>query len=133
MDTDSQIKNKDCFPELGGVTRKVIGVLFDVYNELGYGYQEKLYYNAIKVRLLEKGLKVQEQLFCKIMAFGKPIGHFYLDFLIDDSVVLELKVANGVYAKHIKQVLNYLKANNLKLGIIGVFTKTGVEIKRVAN
>ena len=109
------------------------GVVFETYNELGFGYQEKYYYRAIKNRLVEKGLKVQEQLVAPLVSAGKSIGRYYLDFLIDNKIVLELKVANQVYPKHLKQVLGYLKANNLKLGILAVFTKDGVIIKRIIN
>ena len=115
------------------LTYKVIGALYDTYNELGFGYQEKYYYRAIKLKLQEKGLKVKEQLLARITASGKIIGRYFLDFLVDDLLVLEIKVANAVYSKHIKQVLGYLKANALKLGIVAVFTKQGVIIKRVIN
>jgi GxxExxY protein len=115
------------------ITHIVIGILFEVYNEIGYGYQEKHYYRAIKNKLIEKGFAVEDQLYCKLLASGKQIGSFYLDFLIANRVVLELKVANGLYSAHVKQVINYLKEKNLRIGIIGVFTKSGVIIKRIAN
>jgi GxxExxY protein len=111
----------------------IIGVLFDVYNELGYGYQEKYYYRAVKNKLAEKGLVIKEQLLTPLTIGGKSIGRYYLDFLINGKVVLELKVANQIYPKHIKQVLGYLKANHLRVGIIGAFTKDGVLLKRVIN
>ncbi len=117
-------------------TSKIIKVLYDTYNELGFGYQEKYYYRAIKLKLTALGFKVQEQLLTKILVKGKIIGRYFLDFLIDDGkdkVVLELKVADQVYPQHIRQVLGYLTANKLKLGIIGVFTTQGVKIKRVIN
>lgn len=117
-------------------TGKIIKVLFDTYNELGFGYQEKYYYRAIRLKLLALGLAVQEQLLTKIVVEGKIIGRYFLDFLVSDannSVVLELKVADQVYPQHIRQVLGYLKANDLKLGLIGVFTTQGVKIKRVIN
>jgi len=112
---------------------KVVGVVFDVYNELGFGYQEKYYYRTIKNKLLSLGLDVKEQLLAKLISENKPIGRYFLDFLIDNKLVLELKVANQVYPKHVKQVLGYLKANSLKLGIIAVFCRDGVIIKRVLN
>ena len=118
------------------LTHLIISALFEAYNEMGYGYQEKHYYRAILAKLIEKGLKVQEQLLCRIVISGKIIGRYYLDFLVANDlgkVVLEIKVANAVYPQHIKQVLNYLKANNLKLGLIGVISKSGVIIKRVIN
>ena len=117
-------------------TGKIIKVLFDTYNELGFGYQEKYYYRAIKLKLLVLGLNVQEQLLTRIIVEGKIIGRYFLDFLVSDAnnkVVLELKVADQVYPQHIRQVLGYLKANDLKLGLVGVFTTQGVKIKRVIN
>ncbi len=120
-------------PELSG---SVIKTLFEVYNELGFGYQEKYYYRAIKQKLLALGYKVSEQLLTKIIVSGAVIGRYFLDFLISDGknfIVLELKVAEDVYPKHIHQVLGYLKANNLKLGIIGIFSTHGVIVKRVIN
>jgi GxxExxY protein len=110
--------------------------LFGTYNELGFGYQEKYYYRAIRLKLLALGLSVQEQLLTRIEVEGKIIGRYFLDFLVSDAnntVVLELKVADQVYPQHIRQVLGYLKANNLKPGLIGVFTTQGVKIKRVIN
>jgi GxxExxY protein len=108
-------------------------VLYSIYNELGFGYQEKHYYRGIKIKLLEKGFKVDEQLGCAIEISGKIIGRYYLVFLISDEIVLVIKVADLVYPQHIKQVLGYLKAKNLKLGLIGVISKNGVIIKRVIN
>lgn len=112
---------------------KIVGVLFDVYNELGFGYQEKYYYRAIKNKLINNGFKIKEQLYVPLVADGKHIGSYYLDFLVNDCIVLEIKVANAVYPKHVKQVHGYLKANKLQLGIIGVFTKDGIIQKRVVN
>lgn len=112
---------------------KIIGAVFDVDNELGYGYQEKYYYRAIKNKLIKLGFNVQSQVTAPLVASGQSIGRYFIDFLIEGKIVLEIKVANKVYPKHIKQVLGYLKANNLKLGIIATFTKDGVLFKRIVN
>ncbi len=114
----------------------IIGILFEVYNELGFGYQEKYYYRSIKNKLLTRGLKVEEQLLSRILVENKIIGRYFLDFLVSDSkdkIVLEIKVANEVYPQHIRQVLGYLKNNNLKLGLVAAFSKHGVIVKRVIN
>ncbi|MFA5990649.1 MAG: GxxExxY protein [Candidatus Doudnabacteria bacterium] len=118
------------------LSHEVIGVLYAVYNELGFGYQEKYYYRGIKIKLMEKKLKVTEQLAHTLKISDKPIGRYFLDFLIEnekDKLILELKVAEKVYPQHIRQVLAYLKAHNLKYGLIGVYSPHGVIIKRVAN
>ena len=115
------------------LTGKIIGALYQVYNEMGFGYQEKYYYRAIKNKLLELGFKVDEQLLASIVVAGKIIGRYYLDFLVDDVVVLEIKVADRVYPQHVRQVIGYLKAKNLKVGLVGVFSPRGIIIKRVVN
>lgn len=115
------------------ITQKIIGALYQVYNEMGFGYQEKYYYRAIKNALQALGFKVSEQLLAKIVVADKIIGRYFLDFLVDEKVVLEIKVADRVYNQHIRQVLAYLKSNNLKVGIIGVFSPRGMIIKRVVN
>ena len=114
----------------------IIGVLYDVYNELGFGYQEKYYYRAIKLKLLAKALQVKEQLLTRIVIEGKIIGRYFLDFLVSnekEKIVLEIKVANEVYPQHLRQVIGYLKANDLKLGLVAVISKNGVLVKRVIN
>lgn len=112
---------------------KIVGTLFEAYNELGYGYQEKYYQRAI-AKLLEKvNLKYTKELSCPLSIKDENIGRYQLDFLIEDKIVLELKIAEKFYPRHIKQVLGYLKANNLKLGILAIFTKDGLQYKRIPN
>lgn len=115
------------------ITGKIIGALYQEYNEMGFGYQEKYYYRAIKNKLLELGFKVDEQLLASIVVAGKIIGRYYLDFLVDGIVVLEIKVADRVYPQHVRQVIGYLKAKNLKVGLVAVISPRGIIIKRVVN
>lgn len=122
--------NKVNYPEL---SYRIVGILFDVYNELGYGYQEKYYQRAVKRLLNKEKIKHQKELSCPLSMAGKSIGRYQLDFLVDDKIVLELKVADSFYPRHIKQVLGYLKANNLKLGILAIFTKDGLKYRRILN
>ena len=112
---------------------KIVGIIIKVFKDLGYGYQEKYYYRAIKEALIQAGFLVEEQVLTKLVYAGKSIGRYYLDFLVNKTIVLEIKVSNEIYPRHIKQVLGYLTANNLKLGIIAAFTKNGVVFKRVVN
>jgi GxxExxY protein len=64
---------------------------------------------------------------------GRIIAKYYMDFVIEDKIVVELKIANEFYTKDIKQVLSYLKANNLRLGLLIIFNKDGVHVKRIIN
>lgn len=114
----------------------IVGAAIKVYNELGFGYQEKYYYRGLKKALEDLGFKVTEQLWTPLIFEGQSIGGYYLDFLVEKGackIIIELKIANAVYHQHIKQVFGYLKANNLKLGIIIVFTTHGLISKRVLN
>jgi len=115
------------------LTHKIIGALFNVFNDIGPGHKESFYQKGVACELKEIGLIFKEQLPAKIIYKGKNIGIYYFDFLIDGRVVLEIKVRNFFSAKDIDQLYSYLKVRNLKLGIIAHFTKTGVKFKRIVN
>jgi len=112
---------------------KVIGILFDVYNDLGYGYQEKYYQKAIEKYFQENNVIFKREVPFKISAKGEIIGRYYLDFIIEKNIVLEIKKGNYFSKKNIDQVKGYLKATGLKLAIIANFTPHGVKFFRVLN
>ncbi len=72
-------------------------------------------------------------MYCNLLYQEKIISKFYLDFLVEDEVVVELKVADEFYKKYFDQIMTYLKANNLRLGLLIIFTKDKVLIKRIIN
>lgn len=112
---------------------KVVGCLFAVYKKIGGGHRESYYQKAVKEELLHQKIKFKEQLYAPLIYRNKTIGKNFIDFLIEDKIVLEIK--RGPYFKkcHLEQVLDYLKNYRLKLGIIGNFTQNGVEFYRVVN
>ena len=112
---------------------QVVGVLFEVYNELGYGYKEKYYQKAIALLLKEKGIPFKEQLMYKVRFRNKNIGNQFLDFLIDDKIILEIKRGNYFSKHNIQQVKQYLKITNKKLAILANFTDKGVKTIRILN
>lgn len=112
---------------------QVVGVLFNVYNELGYGYQEKYYQKAIEHSLDLLGIKYKKQLPYKLIFKGKVIGRYYLDFLIEDKIVLELKVGKRFAKGDFDQVKGYLQASKKDLAILVNFTPKGVNYLRVVN
>lgn len=120
--------NNIVYPEL---SYKIIGTCFDVYNELGGGYQEKYYQKALSEKLKENKLNFSEQLKCDLIFGKKILGRYFIDFVIDDKVVLEIKVTPVFYQRDIKQVLGYLKNKDLKLGILVSFNRKGVMFKRI--
>ncbi|MEK7501223.1 MAG: GxxExxY protein [Patescibacteria group bacterium] len=110
---------------------EVVGVLLEVYNNLGGGYQEKYYQRAVAQELANKGLRFKEQLPVPLDFKGSNIGRYFLDFLIENKIVLEIKVSNKFYQRDIKQVLAYLKRTNLELAILADFSKGGLKLKRI--
>lgn len=112
---------------------KIIGVLFNVYNDLGHGYQEKYYQKAIEKYFSESNIKYKREAPFKIAVKNEVIGRYYLDFIIDDKVVLEIKKGNYFSKRNISQVKGYLKVTGLKLAIIANFTPHGVKFFRVLN
>lgn len=118
------------YPEL---SYQVIGILFDVFTNLGYGYKENQYQKAIEIALSSIPLDYKSQLPVIVSFKDKFVTTVYLDFLIENKIVLEIKRGNMFLKKDIDQVFNYLKAINLKLGILARFTKDGVKFKRIIN
>lgn len=125
-----QSQEKIIYPEL---SYKIIGIIFDVFNSLGYGYQEKYYQKAIGVALKENNIEFKEQVPVKISYKNNTLGTYFLDFLVDNKIVLEIKKSSRFSRKNIEQVFAYLKASNLKLGILINFSPNDVKFKRILN
>lgn len=120
------------YPE-SELTQKIIGLVFDVYNELKFGYKEKFYQRALAYRLEETGIPFEREKFGRVEFHGHIVGRYYVDFLIDNKVVVELKVANEVFETHVQQILNYLAAQHLKVGLLFLITPKGIKIKRLVK
>lgn len=112
---------------------KIVGILFEVYNELGYGYQEKYYEKAVARCFNKENILYKRQAPYKIIFKNEEIGRYYLDFLVDEKIILELKKGNYFSRRNIDQVKGYLKVTNLKLAILANYTPNGVKILRVLN
>ena len=116
------------YPEL---SYKIIGILFKVYNQLGGGYQEKYYQRAIKKELFINQIPFLEQVRTDFNYNGQRIGRYYLDFIIDHKIALEIKTTPSFSRKDIMQVLNYLKQSGLKLGILASLNRNQIIFKRI--
>ncbi|MFZ2975873.1 MAG: GxxExxY protein [Candidatus Moraniibacteriota bacterium] len=112
---------------------KIIGLIFSTFNEIGYGHKESFYQKAIANIFSENNIKFKEQLKAKVKHRGKEIGYYIFDFLVFDKIVIELKSKNYFSKRDIDQLYSYLKAMNLKLGILVYFTKECVRYKRIVN
>lgn len=116
-----------------GLTYKIIGALFEVYNRLGFGYQEKYYQRALAEELSRIGLEFEREHTRRIKYKGRIIGRYFHDFLVEDCVIVEVKVGIDIYQDNINQLLAYLKDSGRRIGILAVFTRDGVRYKRVIN
>jgi len=119
--------------ELDRTTEKIIGCAFKVSNTLGVGFLEKVYENALTVELRKTGVAVQQQYGIKVWYEGVVVGDFAADLLVEDSVIVELKAASGIDPIHGAQCLNYLRATDLRVGLVLNFGKPKLEIERVVN
>jgi len=109
------------------------GIFFEVYNQLGYGHREKAYCQAIIECLKRDNINFIYQFKIPLIFYKKEIGKRYLDFLIDDKIVIEVKTGNKATDKEFRQIKEYIKLTNYKLGLLVVFREKEVKIYRVLN
>lgn len=113
------------------LTETIIGVFYDVYNELGHGFLESVYEKAFEVALTARGLDVRCQIAVPVWFRGHRVGDFTADLLVERSVLLELKAVRTLDSAHEAQLLNYLRATEIEVGLLVNF---GIkpEFKRLA-
>ena len=112
------------------LTETILRICFDVLNELGSGFLESVYQKALAVALRQSGLQVQEQVPLKVLFRGQTVGDFYADIVVEGQVVLELKSGKALHVEHEAQLINYLKATGMKVGLLLNFGKQKLEWKR---
>jgi GxxExxY protein len=100
------------------LTERIIGTFYDVYNELGHGFLESAYEQALAIALISAGMNVERQFAVSVWFRGKQIGDFRADMLVDGKVLLELKAARTIDQAHEKQLLNYLRATDIEVGLL---------------
>lgn len=110
-----------------------MGILFEVHNKLGNKYQEKHYQKAIAIKLGKYSLLDKKEVQIKTKFEDEELGEFFADFIINNQILLETKVIWKISQNDIKQVLRYLEATGLKLGIIANFKHNKLEFRRVLN
>lgn len=113
------------------VSETIIGVFYEVYNELGYGFLESVYRNSLQLALLARGLRVQTEVPVPVFFRGKTVGDFRADMVVNGCVLLELKTAEAISIAHEAQLLNYLRATKLEVGLILNFGPKA-EVRRLA-
>ncbi|MFA5795110.1 MAG: GxxExxY protein [Candidatus Brocadiia bacterium] len=119
--------------EFDELSKKIIGAGIEVHKKLGPGFLESIYQAALPIELAKRGLPVVEQKEIKIYYDGKEIGVHRLDLIVDNQVIVELKAVKEFDESHTAQLLSYLKATGLKIGLLLNFAKPVLDIKRIVN
>jgi len=113
------------------LTYKIRGCVYEVYRELGSGFLEKVYENALALELKKNGLKVDKQHAIEVSYKDSIVGEFAIDLLVESRVIVELKAVNKLLPIHEAQLLNYLKVTNKKLGLLVNFYYPKAVVRRV--
>lgn len=100
------------------LTDQILKTFYDVYNELGYGFLEKVYQNALYLELKNRGFYVEAQKQIKVYYKNAQVGEYYADLLVNDLVILELKATDGLVKEFEYQLINYLRATNIEVGLL---------------
>jgi len=121
----------DQLSNVNRVTDRIISCIYRVSNTLGSGFVEKVYENALAIELRRNGLQLQQQYPVKVFYTDQPVGDFVADFLVENSVILELKAVKALDDVHAAQCLNYLKATGLRICLLVNFGQPRVAIRRI--
>jgi GxxExxY protein len=105
------------------LTDAIIKTFYEVYNELGYGFLEKVYQNSLYLELKNKGYKVEAQKKISVYYKGTEVGEYYADLLVENLIILELKAADCIVKDFENQILNYLRGTDCEVGLLLNFGK----------
>ena len=112
------------------LTYKIRGCVFEVYKELGAGFLEKVYENALLIEINKQGLNCKSQQGLTVKYKGTVVGEYFADIVVEDKVLLELKAVNKITPIHEAQLLNYLKSTGIKVGLLINFGYPKAIVKR---
>lgn len=112
------------------LTGRIIGTCFDVANELGRGFVESVYQNALMVALIQRGINCKRQVPLKVYYQQVVVGEFVADLLVEEQIVIELKCVGALLPEHQSQLINYLNATGLDTGLLINFGAARVQHKR---
>ncbi len=105
------------------LTDKIISCFYRVYNDLGYGFLERVYQNALYYALMDEGLQCETEKLIKVYHNSRVVGDYRSDLLVENKVLLELKASEELNPAHEKQLINYLKATDIEVGLLLNFGK----------
>jgi GxxExxY protein len=100
------------------ITGKILEAYYNVYNKLGFGFLEKVYENAMMIELRSMGLECKQQQRIDVFYEGQTVGEYFSDIMVEDTIIVELKAAKTLIDKHEAQLVNYLRATNIEVGLL---------------
>ena len=115
------------------LTQTVIGCCYKVHNELGAGFLEKVYQNALAIELKEASISFEQEVALSVLYRGTIVGEYVPDFIVDEKVIVELKAVEALSKPHEVQLVNYLKATGLKIGLLINFGRSVVVKRRILS
>lgn len=107
------------------ITDKILNAFFTVYKDLGYGFSEKVYENSMIIEMNELGLTCEQQKPINVYYKNQMVGEYFADIIVNEKVIVELKAGSVLMSQHEAQLLNYLKATKLEVGLLVNFGETG--------
>lgn len=113
------------------LTKEIIGIYYDVYNELGYGFLEKVYQNAFAIELLSKGYQIEKHKKINVFYKNEIVGEYIPDIVVDNKLIIELKCVEFLVEAHECQLINYLRATECEVGLILNFGKDPQFIRKI--
>ena len=117
--------------KLNDITYEIRGAIFEVNKVLGPGFLERVYENALLIELHNRGLKAESQVPIRVMYKKLPVGEYVADVLVEKKIIVELKTVESLDKNHEAQLLNYLKATGIQIGLLVNFKNPKAEIKRM--
>jgi GxxExxY protein len=117
--------------EFSGLTQKIIGSAFEVHRNLGSGFLERVYANSLVSELAGAGLIAKQEVPIQVRYKGVEVGLYYADVLVDDTVICEVKAIRSLLPEHEAQLIHYLKATGMKVGLLLNFGSPRVQVKRL--
>lgn len=118
-------------PRLETITEQIIGAAFEVANTLGHGFLEAVYRNALRDEIELRGLAVESEKQYPVFYKGNQVGTYYADLVVAETVVVELKSVETLARDHVAQVINYLRASRLPVGLLLNFGTSRIQVRRV--
>ena len=115
------------------LSRKIIGLSFEVMNELGAGFLESVYHKSLEIALRLNKLQVQSEVALGVSFRGFKVGHFKADLIVEEKIIIEVKAVDNIIGDHKAQVINYLSASGLLVGLIINFGQAKVQTARLQH